>query len=102
MKFLVMGKRNLVPMEPKMAVGLVQAAKENTEAQLAAGTLDVSYMFADGSGGFVIANADSHEEALDRLMDFPMYVFLDWEVKPLVDSSHTYDKLRELFQKMSG
>ena len=102
MKFLVIGKRNLVPMEPKMAVGLIQAAKEYQKAQLAAGVLDVSYMFADGSGGFVISNADSQEDALDRLMDFPMFVFLDWEVKPLVDSSHTYDKLSELFQKMSG
>jgi hypothetical protein len=59
-------------------------------------------MFADGSGGFVISNADSHEEALDGLLAFPMYVFLDWEVHPLVDMGHAYDKLSELFQKMSG
>jgi muconolactone delta-isomerase len=102
MKYIVIGKRNQVPLEPKMAVGLVQAAKEYNQAGLAAGTNDLSYMFADGSGGFTIANADSHEEVMDGLMDFPMFVFLDWEVKPLVDSSHTYDKLTELFQKMGG
>jgi len=102
MKFLVMGKRNQVPMEPKMAVGVLQAAKESTKAALADGTLDVNYMHADGSGGFTIANADSHEEAMDALLDFPMFVFMDWEVIPLVDWSHAYDKLIELFQKMSG
>lgn len=102
MKFLVMGKRNQVPMEPKMAVGLVQAAKESMKAGLADGTLDVSYMHVDGSAGFTIANADSHEEAMDGLLDFPMFVFMDWEVIPLVDWSHAYDKLIELFQKMSG
>jgi muconolactone delta-isomerase len=102
MKFLVMGKRNLVPLEPKMAVGLIQAANEGLKAGLAAGVLDASYMYADASVGFSIVNADSHEEAMDGLMDHPLFVFMDWEVKPLVDLSHGYDKLIELFQKMGG
>jgi muconolactone delta-isomerase len=102
MKFITIGKRNLVPVEPKMAVGLIQAAKEYTKAGLADGSIDVSYMHIDGSGGFVISNADSHEEAMDALLDFPMYVFMDWDVIPVVDMTHAYDSLTKLFQKMGG
>jgi hypothetical protein len=102
MKYIVIGKRNQVPMEPKMAVGLLQAAKESTKAGLADGSIEVSYINVDSGGGFTIVNADSHEQAMDGLLAFPLYVFMDWEVIPLVDWSHGYDKLTELFQKMSG
>ena len=102
MKFIAIGKRNQVPLEPKMAVGLIQAAKEYVKAGLADGRIDVSYMHVDGSTGFVITNADSHEDAMDALLDFPMYVFMNWEVIPLVDMSHAYDSLIKLFQKMGG
>lgn len=102
MKYIAIGKRNQVPLDPKMGVGLAQAAKESMKEGLADGSIDVGYMHIDGSGGFVIANADSHEEAMDALLAFPMFVFMDWQVIPLVDMSHAYDKLIELFQKMSG
>jgi hypothetical protein len=39
---------------------------------------------------------------MDALLDFPMYVFMNWEVIPLVDMSHAYDSLIKLFQKMGG
>lgn len=102
MKFLVTAQRNMVPMEPKMAVGVMQAAKQWTSAELAAGRMDLMYMHGDGSGGFSIINADSHEEGFDRLLEAPLYVFMDWEVIPLVDWSHGFDKLIELFQKIAA
>ena len=102
MKYLVIGKRNLVPMEPQMAVGLYQAAKQYSNARLADGTLDCQYTFADLSGGCGITNADSHEEAHDRLVDYPLFPFFDWEVTPLCDWSHNHDKVIEFFQKLGG
>ncbi|MDH4208471.1 MAG: hypothetical protein OEV76_06335 [Anaerolineae bacterium] len=102
MKYLITGRRNLAPMEPKMAINVFQAAKQWNNAQLAAGKLDLTYNYADGSGGFAIANGDSHEEVYDRLLESPYFVFMDWEVIPLVDWSHSYDKLIELFQKIAA
>jgi muconolactone delta-isomerase len=102
MKYLITAQRNLAPMEPKMAIGLCQATKQWVSAELAAGRLDLMYLHADGSGGLGIANQDSHEEVYDKLLDFPMYAFMDWEVIPLVDWSHGYDKLIELFQKIAA
>jgi hypothetical protein len=40
----------MVPMDPKMAVGVMQAAKQWTNAEIAAGRMDLMYMHADGSG----------------------------------------------------
>ncbi|NIN95371.1 MAG: hypothetical protein GTN93_09730 [Anaerolineae bacterium] len=49
-----------------------------------------------------LVNADSHEEALERLLDYPLFVFFDWDVKPLSDWSHAHDKLIEFFQKLAA
>lgn len=102
MKYLVMARRNLVPMDPEMGVAVFQAAKEWEKAQLASGKMDLRYNYADGSGGFGIVNGDSHEEVYDRILEAPYFAFMDWEVIPLVDSSHSFDKLIELFQKMAA
>jgi muconolactone delta-isomerase len=102
MKYLVTAKRNLVPMDAKMAIGVFQAAKQWTNAELAAGGMDLTYTYADGSGGFGIGNADSHEDAYDKLLECPYYVFMDWEVIPLVDWSHSFDKLIEVTQKIAA
>jgi muconolactone delta-isomerase len=102
MKYLVMARRNLVPMDPKTAITMFQAAKQWESAELASGRMDLRYNYADGSGGFGIVNGDSHEEVYDRILEAPYFSFMDWEVIPLVDSSHSLDKLIELFQKMAA
>ncbi len=102
MKYLIIATQNLVPMEPAAAVGLNQAAKQWSNARLADGTLDCQYNFVDLSGGCVTINADSHEEVMDNLLDYPLFPFFDWDVKPLADWSHAHDKWIEYFQKLSG
>lgn len=102
MKYLVIGTRNTVPMDPKIGAGLFQACKQWVSAELAAGKGDAMYIYADASGGIEIGNANSHEEVYDRLLDFPMYAFMDWEVIPLVDWSHGYDKMIEFCHKIAA
>ena len=102
MKYLVRAKRNLVPMEPKMGINVFQAGKQWAGAELAAGRMDLMYLHADGSGGFGIVNADSHQEGYDKLLESPYYAFMDWEVIPLVEWSHAFDRLIEMMQKMAA
>jgi hypothetical protein len=102
MKYMVVGTRNLAPMDPATAAGAFQAAKQWMEAGLADGTHDLHYMHIETGTGFTITNADSHEEIMDQILDYPPYPFFDWEVIPLVDWSHAYDKLIELFRKRGG
>lgn len=102
MKYLVTSQLGARPIPREQGVGLYQAAKEWLKARLADGRLDCHFPFANLSGGFAIANADSHEEVLEELLDFPLYPFFDWEVTPLCDWSHSFDKLIEYFQKVAG
>jgi hypothetical protein len=102
MKFLVIGQRNQLPMDPKMGIAVFQAAKEWEKAQLAAGKVDLRYNYVDGSGGFGVVNGDSHEEVYDRLLEAPYFVFFDWEVIPLVDWSHSFDTLIGMMQKIAA
>lgn len=102
MKYLVMARRNQMPLAPEMGIAVFQAGKERDSAELAAGGMDVQYFYADGSGGFAIANGNSHEEVYDKLLEAPYYGFMDWEVIPLVDSSHGFDKLIETMQKWAA
>ena len=102
MKYFVIGTRNLAPMDPKMGIGLFQAAKQWINAQLADGTMDLHYVHIDTGAGFAISNADSHEELYTMILEYPLYPFFDWEVIALVDWSHAYDKNIELFQKIAA
>jgi muconolactone delta-isomerase len=102
MKYMIMGTRNLMPMEPATAVAVFQAAKQWMEARLADGTHDLHYVDIETGAGFTITNASSHEEVMDGIYDYPPYPFFDWEVTPLCDWSHAYDKTIELFQKLGG
>ena len=100
MKFLTTGKPGRAPIPPERAVALLQAAREWVNTQLADGRIECHYVFPDG-GGFTISNADSHEAVLDGLLEYPLYPFMSWEVKPLCDWSHSYDKYIEFWKRAS-
>jgi muconolactone delta-isomerase len=102
MKYLVTANRNLVPMDAETAVNVWQAGKQWDGGELASGRMEVMYFYAGVGGGFGIVNGNSHEEVYDKLLECPYYVFMDWEVIPLVDWSHGYDKLIETFQKLAA
>ena len=101
MKFLVTGKLGPTPMPPQQAAAILQAGKDWFSARLADGRIDCHYVFPE-SGGFAITNADSNEEVLDSLVEYPLYPFMTWEVRPLCDWSHSYDKYIELWQKIAA
>jgi muconolactone delta-isomerase len=103
MKYMITGQRNLVPdPTPEQWVALIQASKQHHLALLEDGTLDCAYGFIEGTGGFVIANADSHEEAQRLLVQYPMLPFYDWEVNPLCDLISAYDNFSDFFSRQIG
>jgi muconolactone delta-isomerase len=102
MKYLILSQRNAVPIPPGQVVALFQAAKLWLKASQAEGRLDCYYAFADTRGTFAITNADSHEEVWDGILDYPLYMFFDWEVEPLCDPDHALDKLIDVADKIFG
>lgn len=87
------------PREDALAIN--EAAREWVEARLADGTMDSAYSFLDGSA-FGIVNAESHDDLLDLLTGYPLYWYMDWEVKALCHWSRRMDKAIELQRQQAG
>jgi len=65
------------------------------------GTIEAIYGFPEG-GGLSIANASSHEELMDTIRDFPLFSFVEWNIKPLVDFNKSLDSATAIFQRMAA
>ena len=103
-KFLVTVKelRDMVAaLPPKQIAALLQAARKYMNALLADGTADCAFTFPDGAG-VAILNADTHEALMDLLLEFPLYTLSVWDIKPLCDIDHFYDKFLEVLQEQKG
>ncbi len=87
-----------MPIPPEAAEELWTAAKAWVATQIDAGTVDCHYLYI-GWGGFAIANAPSHEQALALLVGYPLYPFFVWEVKPLCEWRQAYDAHIEMMKK---
>ena len=93
MKYLVIAKdKPGAQIPPDKLLPLLQATKAFIKSKLADGTVDCAYYFADFVG-CAIANANSHEEIMNLLIDFPWPY--DWEVRPLCDFEQTVDRIIE-------
>jgi muconolactone delta-isomerase len=90
MKFLVLRK-------PRVTSGLIPSAKVIREQKQGAldavkqGVIDCIYAFPGGGGNVAIVNADSVEQLNERLMGTPLFLYSEFEVRPLTD----YDKYME-------
>lgn len=71
--------------KPENPQALFKTASEWSAGHLQDKTFDCVYGFADGRGGVIIANADSHEDLLLLVRSSPMYHFIDYEIRPLCD-----------------
>ena len=105
MKYLITAKTigfpGMTPTSPDVMHSLNLAARTYVKERLEEGSFECHYIFPDG-GGFVIANADSHEEVMDILLGYPLYPMFVWEVKVLCDWEHSYDKFTEFWVAPKG
>ncbi len=84
----------------EVAEQLFQAAKQWLDGKVRDGTLEILYGFPAG-GGASISNANSHEELMRDIRDFPLFPFVSWDVRPLVDINESLDSAIEMFKKMA-
>jgi hypothetical protein len=89
MKYYVSARPGPVPPPPEV----FDAAFEWVEGRLDDGTFDCVYGFL-GGGGFSVTNADSHDEILRMMADYPLFGFSEWDVQPLLDFGAERDTLR--------
>ena len=101
MKFLIITRKQTMPIPREMGISLYQAATAWVNAGLADGTIDCHYVFAE-TGGFAITNAPSHEAVFDGLLSYPLFPFFEWEIKALCDWGHTYESIIQYFENLPG
>jgi muconolactone delta-isomerase len=87
MKYLVTMRRREVPVQPDALAGMLLAQRDWLKEQVAAGTFDTAYTFAQAGGGIGIVNADSGEELNSILTSSPLFGVASMEVQPLADIS---------------
>jgi muconolactone delta-isomerase len=97
MKFLVTVTPG--PMPPPL--DLVRASREWIEERLEDGTFECVYAFPHG-GGISIGENDSHEELMERLMEYPLSPFVDYDVTPLVELDAAFDRFIPFIERVSS
>lgn len=101
MKFLINALPGTTPIPPEQGANLLQAAFDWTKAKLADGSLEFVYNLF-GGGGFGVGLAESHEEVLSMLLDYPLYPFFSWEVTPLLDLESSINQYIGYYKKISS
>jgi hypothetical protein len=101
MKYLITGKPGTTPIPREQGAVLLQAVLEWTKAKLADGTLDAAYNIIGGAGT-AIANAETHEEILTLLLEYPLYPFFSWEITPLLDFEDSAKQYIESYKRMGS
>lgn len=89
MKYFISATPGPMPPTPEQ----LDTAIEWLEGKNEDGTFDCTYGFLEG-GGFSIANANSHGEALDLMADYPLFGMVTWEVRPLLEFKEGLTTLR--------
>jgi hypothetical protein len=101
MKFLITATPNSTPMPAgEKAARLYQIAEEWVDVQMEEGIVECIYSFPQG-GGFSISNLDSHEALLAHILDYPLYSYFTFDVKPLVDQHAKGQKYIERARRMA-
>ena len=101
MKYLITAKPGTTPIPREEWVDLLQVALEWTKVKLSDGTLDFAYNIIGGDG-FGIGNAKSHEEILALLLEYPLYPYFGWEVKPILSMEENLKQYIEFYKRMES
>ncbi len=91
MKFLVITKRRPNP----LPIETMEPARQWINAGLKDGTLDCCYGFLNG-GGISIMNANSHEDLVKMLMDYPESRWVGFDIHGLCDINMLFEHAEKL------
>jgi hypothetical protein len=101
MKYLIRANPGITPIPREQGAVLMQAGLEWLKVKLADGTLDAAYNIM-GGGGAGIGNAETHEEILRLLLEYPLYPFFSWEITPLLDLEESLKQYTAFYERMGS
>lgn len=97
MKFLVVTKPKGVPI-PENYADIMRSAKTWINSKIESGEIEALYSLLP-SKSIAIVNTDSHEKLWEDMVSYPLYPFLEWKIKPIVDWKYTFDRSIEMLSK---
>ena len=83
---------------PREAVAKIRASMEWIEARLADGSMESTYLFPE-RGGIAIMNADSHDDLMKLLLDYPALTLYQWDIRPLADWRTGFETVIKLLER---
>lgn len=101
MKYLIVAKPGMTPIPIEQGAELLQMALDYIKGKIADGSLDFTYNVI-GGGGIGIGNAETPEQILSDLLDYPLYPFFTWEVTPLLDMESSLEKYMEFYKRLAS
>lgn len=103
MKFLVISKINTnAPVPPPEQMSALFRAAKAWMADLDKKQVECSYAVLPNSAGIntvAVANAETAEEAMSKLMTYPLFMSTTFEVYPLADPNQTIDAWIEMVER---
>jgi len=97
LKFLTLVKPGPVP----PSVDLVRSAQDWIDAKISDGTFECVYAFLDG-GGFSVGKADSLDQLMDDLLDYPLAPFVEYDVRPLIAVDDAFPKVIKAAERLTS
>ena len=70
---------------------MIREGKERTLDLIKQGRLDCVYGIPGGGGSVSIANADSIEQLHENIAGSPLFLFSEWDIRPLTDYAKYMD-----------
>jgi muconolactone delta-isomerase len=101
MKFLVTSEPTS-PMPPEAAPGLMDALMAWAKRYTESGEIEAVWATAGKAGGGGIINVDSLEELDAIMVEFPVGVFSEIQIVPIVDLNASLERAKRAFQAMAG
>jgi len=98
MKFLVIRKPRIgTAITPTSKA--IREHKENALNAVKRGALDCIFAIPGGGGSIAIANAETAEELNETLANTPLFLFSEFEIRPLTDYAKYMDGVAAAFEK---
>lgn len=92
MKFLLTVTPGPTEPPPEVFAKVMPAARDFLHTETMAGRIESLFAYVEG-GGVCIVNAESVEELQRRMLDYPLAMWMHYEVRPLVDIDQAFDNL---------
>jgi hypothetical protein len=101
MKYLVVSRRSTPAAEHQSQIRFLETANNWVNNRMKDGTVEAAYSFATG-GGFFIINAESNEELMQILVDFPLRPLAELDIDPITEFTKATKITIDAIRKYSG